>query len=170
MGCPVRWADIVVPETPVSKPQARRMAASSLRRFALRVSVVCVAVCSGAIAAVIGGLALILHSGSPVVLPCRAAATGHALSLARVSATRRLGYVTVTGAVYNHGSQPLTDVEAVAALVDAHGAVLRSTGAMVSKRTIDSGEMVPFRIDMQDDTHAANCRIRFRRLMGAEID
>lgn len=92
------------------------------------------------------------------------------VALVSASAERRLGFVTITGSVSNHASRALTDVEAVAELLDSSGRTIGMESAMIAFDPLPSGEPSPFQVEMMDNAQAVAYRIRFRQISGSALN
>jgi len=86
-----------------------------------------------------------------------------------VSASRRLGYVTVVGETQNLSSSSLTNVEAVVELLDRRGAIIAVESALIGLKQLAPSESTPFSVTLRDAAHAATFRVRFRTFMGRSI-
>ena len=86
-----------------------------------------------------------------------------------VTASSRLGYVTVLGEARNLSSSSLTNVEAVVELLDRKGAVIGVESALIGVKELSPSESTPFSVTLRESIGAASYRIRFRTLMGRYI-
>ncbi|HZT42981.1 MAG TPA: FxLYD domain-containing protein [Chthonomonadaceae bacterium] len=92
------------------------------------------------------------------------------VGLVSASAERRLGFVTITGSVTNHAARSLSNVEAVAELLDSRGRTIGMESAMIAFDPLPAGEPSPFRVEMMDNTRAVAYRVRFRQISGSALN
>ena len=84
---------------------------------------------------------------------------------------RRLGFVTVTGSVFNATKhETLPNVEVVVELLDIHNHTLGVQPALITYNPLPAGQVSPFSVEMNDDPKAVGVRIRPRKMFGGPLD
>jgi hypothetical protein len=92
------------------------------------------------------------------------------VALGSATVERRLGYVTVTGAVVNCSARSLSRIEAVVELLDRQNRPLQLESGLVTFDPLPKGESSPFRVELPDNARAVAYRVRFKQLLGAALN
>lgn len=169
MGYPARWQESVV--TPLQEEAPNTEAIDS--QHAIPAWGFILVIMSGIAVfalAVVGFVGLLHRAQQPSVLIAEVAPKGDHVAVASSTATRRVGFVVVSGEVVNHSNAPLKNVEAVVELLDAHQHTIKLESGMIELDPLPSGRISPFQVELMDDARAITYRVHFKRLMGAPFD
>ena len=172
MSVPLRWQEPVEFQEPIAaptlspRPRARRRA-KPLRTLAM-MSALCLAMSACTALGVRIGSAN-TASSSTLRLVSTPSANGRVL-LANANVERRLGFVTVTGSVFNRSRQKLSNVEAVVELLDSHNRTVQVESALIAFDPLPAGQAAPFKVEMPDNTNAVAFRTAVRTMFGSSLD
>ena len=166
MSVPMRWEVEAVPEY---HPVVCVKRAAPRRRNRLRVMVaVSLAVLLSA------GVAVAAQKTFQALRPAPELrldnSGGSQVALNGASVERHLGFVTITGVVANRQAANLSQVEAVAELLDAQQRPVQMEYALVGSRALAAQSNAPFQIILPDNAKAVSYRVRFRELAGADLN
>ncbi len=172
MSVPLRWQDPADFQEPIPSPVLAPRRRARRRTQPLRVITILSALCLAMSACTALGVRIgraNAASASSLRLVSTPSATGRVL-LTNASVERRLGFVTVTGNVFNRSHQKLSNVEAVVELLDSHNRTVQVESALIAFDPLPSGQAAPFKVEMPDSANAVGYRTAVRTMFGSPLD
>ena len=171
MSVPLRWqdpADFQEPlPAPALTPRRRFRRMQPLRLIAMMSALCLVMSACTALGVRIGSANA---ASTSILRPVSAPSINGRVLLANANVERRLGFVTVTGSVFNRSHQKLSNVEAVVELLDSHNRTVQVESALISFDPLPAGQAAPFKVEMPDSANAVAYRTGVRSMFGSSLD
>ncbi len=172
MSVPLRWQEPVEFQEPVSTPALSPQRRTRRRTKPLRAIAIMSALCLTMSACTALGVR-IGSANAAATSFLRMVSTPNAngrVLIANANVERRLGFVTVTGSVFNRSHQKFSNVEAVIELLDSHNRAVQVESALIAFDPLPSGQSAPFKVEMPDSANAVSFRAGVRTMFGAPLD
>lgn len=172
MSVPLRWQEPVEFQEPIPVPALAPQRRTRRRTKPLRAIAMMSALCLAMSACTALGVRIgSANAAATSTLRMVSApnANGRVL-LANANVERHLGFVTVTGSVFNRSHQKLSNVEAVVELLDSHNRTVQVESALIAFDPLPSGQAAPFKVEMPDSANAVSFRTGVRTMFGAPLD
>jgi len=172
MSVPLRWQEPQIIEVPEHqtrrslRPQSTPLPRTKGRNAWIPLYLLGMAICMA------GGFFIgrVPGPGEPALHLVSVPSNTSNVFLANTSVERHVGFVTVTGNVFNRSKVALSNVEIVVELMDAQNRTLKVDSALIADDPLPTGGNSAFSVVVEDDARAARYRVRPRKMFGGTLE